>query len=604
MAVVDGIVSAYGREAAANPNLLEYHGHALLQPQELPQGKSSSSSNISNASASAIAATTSKDTCSGAQASAGVHCSSKLESLCLGGSNANAAAGPDTVGDTDPPYAPPAVPQLPARRVELDSPVTAAAAPAAPRSAAAAATAAPSISTSHTSPAVAAAAAISAAVNVARAAPRCACSGRAVVSSLAVNRVQCTYTTPVYASEGGGVQDLDRRLWPPRGSPLSPRTASQDDAVAVAGAGAAAADRKNEDAAAAGGRSREEDVQEDGEAVSGVEGEGAGAGAGRGGGGGEGLDGQAYRRRAFNSVHVGELWFDDGGGGGGGGTEGDGLAVFNGVTTTTKRPGHAECGDGGTNNNKRDTTTQHHQHNTVVTVLLPVRNGGDHLLDAVESVVSCKREMPPGWGVDLLIVDDGSDDGAVERAVSAVTDAGNGNTAAVTPGCGRGELGGVPEHTGDDAGRITGDGRAAADVHGEGGQRGERDNTEASEECGVQRSDDAITADGGGGGSGGATFAAGSVVAGRGGGSGGGPWTPSSERGRSRSGVAVRVLRHDRTLGLAESLNEGLREARSDLVARMDADDVCMPGRLRQQVLVVSIQSMHPPTMNSPLVTT
>ncbi|CAN0522543.1 unnamed protein product, partial [Scytosiphon promiscuus] len=46
----------------------------------------------------------------------------------------------------------------------------------------------------------------------------------------------------------------------------------------------------------------------------------------------------------------------------------------------------------------------------------------------------------------------------------------------------------------------------------------------------------------------------------------------------------VRIIRHEQTLGLAESLNEGLRDARGDLVARMDADDVCMPRRIIEQV--------------------
>jgi glycosyltransferase involved in cell wall biosynthesis len=46
----------------------------------------------------------------------------------------------------------------------------------------------------------------------------------------------------------------------------------------------------------------------------------------------------------------------------------------------------------------------------------------------------------------------------------------------------------------------------------------------------------------------------------------------------------VRVLRNHRNMGLSESLNRGLAEARSPLIARMDADDLCAPMRLERQV--------------------
>jgi glycosyltransferase involved in cell wall biosynthesis len=42
------------------------------------------------------------------------------------------------------------------------------------------------------------------------------------------------------------------------------------------------------------------------------------------------------------------------------------------------------------------------------------------------------------------------------------------------------------------------------------------------------------------------------------------------------------ILRENR--GLIASLNQMLDEARAPLVARMDADDVCLPERLAQQV--------------------
>jgi glycosyltransferase involved in cell wall biosynthesis len=46
----------------------------------------------------------------------------------------------------------------------------------------------------------------------------------------------------------------------------------------------------------------------------------------------------------------------------------------------------------------------------------------------------------------------------------------------------------------------------------------------------------------------------------------------------------LRVLRNDRQLGLARSLNRGLDEARGAYLARLDADDVAMPRRLERQL--------------------
>lgn len=46
----------------------------------------------------------------------------------------------------------------------------------------------------------------------------------------------------------------------------------------------------------------------------------------------------------------------------------------------------------------------------------------------------------------------------------------------------------------------------------------------------------------------------------------------------------VRVVTNEANLGPAASVNRGLGEARGDLIARMDADDICDPARLRVQV--------------------
>lgn len=46
----------------------------------------------------------------------------------------------------------------------------------------------------------------------------------------------------------------------------------------------------------------------------------------------------------------------------------------------------------------------------------------------------------------------------------------------------------------------------------------------------------------------------------------------------------IRCLNNPECLGLVKTLNRGLSEARGEYVARMDADDICMPERLALQV--------------------
>jgi glycosyltransferase involved in cell wall biosynthesis len=49
----------------------------------------------------------------------------------------------------------------------------------------------------------------------------------------------------------------------------------------------------------------------------------------------------------------------------------------------------------------------------------------------------------------------------------------------------------------------------------------------------------------------------------------------------------IRLLRNERNIGQVPSLNRGLREARGEIVARIDADDVSRPTRLERQLAVL-----------------
>lgn len=55
-------------------------------------------------------------------------------------------------------------------------------------------------------------------------------------------------------------------------------------------------------------------------------------------------------------------------------------------------------------------------------------------------------------------------------------------------------------------------------------------------------------------------------------------------RSFAQSDSRIRAIFHERNAGLAATLNEGLREARAPLVARMDQDDVALPNRLSTQI--------------------
>lgn len=59
--------------------------------------------------------------------------------------------------------------------------------------------------------------------------------------------------------------------------------------------------------------------------------------------------------------------------------------------------------------------------------------------------------------------------------------------------------------------------------------------------------------------------------------------TPEILSAFARTTSKIRLLRNDENLGLTRSLNIALKEARGSYVARLDADDLCRPGRFARQ---------------------
>lgn len=56
---------------------------------------------------------------------------------------------------------------------------------------------------------------------------------------------------------------------------------------------------------------------------------------------------------------------------------------------------------------------------------------------------------------------------------------------------------------------------------------------------------------------------------------------------RSYPDERIRILENERNLGQVPSMNRGLQEASGEYVARLDADDACLPARLARQVEVL-----------------
>lgn len=58
----------------------------------------------------------------------------------------------------------------------------------------------------------------------------------------------------------------------------------------------------------------------------------------------------------------------------------------------------------------------------------------------------------------------------------------------------------------------------------------------------------------------------------------------SAEVLRSFSDPRIRVITFAENRGIVSALNHGIRSSRSELIARMDADDICLPQRFERQV--------------------
>ncbi|MFH1918719.1 MAG: glycosyltransferase, partial [Planctomycetota bacterium] len=67
--------------------------------------------------------------------------------------------------------------------------------------------------------------------------------------------------------------------------------------------------------------------------------------------------------------------------------------------------------------------------------------------------------------------------------------------------------------------------------------------------------------------------------------------TPAILQRLAQQDERITVLRNETNRGLPAALNIGWRQARGELIARMDADDLCLPERLQRQV---EFMTAHP----------
>jgi glycosyltransferase involved in cell wall biosynthesis len=62
--------------------------------------------------------------------------------------------------------------------------------------------------------------------------------------------------------------------------------------------------------------------------------------------------------------------------------------------------------------------------------------------------------------------------------------------------------------------------------------------------------------------------------------------TPETLRDYAQKDSRIKVITNSQNIGLTRSLNRGIKIARGEYIARMDADDISMPERLEKQISV------------------
>ena len=69
--------------------------------------------------------------------------------------------------------------------------------------------------------------------------------------------------------------------------------------------------------------------------------------------------------------------------------------------------------------------------------------------------------------------------------------------------------------------------------------------------------------------------------------------TPELLAAAAAADARIRLIRNERNLGLTKSLNVGLQLATGKYIARIDADDICLPGRLARQLAFMESHPDH-----------
>jgi len=57
--------------------------------------------------------------------------------------------------------------------------------------------------------------------------------------------------------------------------------------------------------------------------------------------------------------------------------------------------------------------------------------------------------------------------------------------------------------------------------------------------------------------------------------------------GYAKKDSRIKIIKNKKNIGLTKSLNKAIREAKGEYIARMDADDISLPERLKTQMLTM-----------------